>query len=150
MTCPIRQLLKTATQASAIICIVFLLTACGGGGGEGESGEPGDSGSKVGDAGGNTGDGTTPAAYGVATLSWQPPTENTDGSVLTNLAGYKIYYGTEAGNYTEIITIDNPGIAEYIVDNLPPGNTYYFVITAFNAEGIESEFSPAGSKVIPA
>ena len=87
-------------------------------------------------------------SFGTATLSWLPPTENTDGSVLTDLAGYKIYYGTESGNYTSTITIDNPGIATYVVDNLPGGNTYYFVITSFTTGGLESEYSTMGSKTI--
>jgi hypothetical protein len=85
---------------------------------------------------------------GTATLSWLPPTENTDGSVLTDLAGYKIYYGTTAGNYTSVIMIDNPGIASYVVDNLPGGNTYFFVITSVTSSGLESEYSSVGSKTI--
>lgn len=86
--------------------------------------------------------------FGSATLSWTPPTENTDGSVLTDLAGYKIYYGTEAGNYTSSITLDNPDAASYVVESLPAGNTYYFVITAFTFVDLESEYSTMGSKVI--
>jgi hypothetical protein len=85
---------------------------------------------------------------GTATLSWLPPTENTDGSVLTDLAGYKIYYGTSAGSYTSVITVDNPGISSYVVDNLPAGNTYFFVITAVTSSGLESEYSTVGSKTI--
>jgi len=89
------------------------------------------------------------ASTGTATLSWLPPTENTDGSVLTDLAGYKIYYGTSEGSYTTVITIDNPGISSYVVDSLSGGNTYYFVITSVNADGLESEYSTVGSKAIP-
>lgn len=126
---------KFQARIPFILLLILLLSACAGGGGS--------------DGGGTTGGGGV-SNYGTATLSWLPPTENTDGSSLTNLAGYNIYYGTEAGNYTEVITIDNPGIAEYVVDNLPPGNTYYFVITAFDDSGNESEYSPTGSKVIPA
>lgn len=88
------------------------------------------------------------ASFGTATLSWLPPTENTDGSALTDLAGYKIYYGTEPGNYTTVITVNNPGIASYIVDSLPSGNTYYFVITSFTTSDLESEYSTMGSKTI--
>ena len=85
---------------------------------------------------------------GTATLSWLPPTENTDGSVLTDLAGYKIYYGTTAGSYTSVITVNNPGISSYVVDNLPGGNTYFFVITSVTTSGMESEYSTMGSKTI--
>jgi hypothetical protein len=86
---------------------------------------------------------------GTATLSWLPPTQNTDGSALTDLAGFKIYYGTASGNYTEVITVDNPGISSYLVDSLPTGFTYYFVMTAMDASGMESEYSTEGSKNIP-
>ena len=81
-----------------------------------------------------------------AHLSWTPPTENTDGSVLTNLAGYKIYYGTTSGEYNVVITLDNPSLSEYLVENLPTGYTYYFVITAFNSSGVESGYSVEGFK----
>ncbi len=81
---------------------------------------------------------------GSPTLSWTPPTQNSDGSWLTDLAGYKIYYGNESGNYHTSIQIDNPGIASYFVEYLTP-NTYYFVITAINSSGVESNFSNEAS-----
>ncbi len=71
------------------------------------------------------------------TLNWMPPTQNTNGTAIANLAGYKILYGTSSGNYTNTISVDNPGIATYVVDNLSPG-TYYFVVAAYNSQGIES------------
>ena len=86
-------------------------------------------------------------ASGSATLSWLPPTTNTDGTPLTNLAGYKIYWGTAPGNYTSSVTIMNPGLATYVVGNLTP-NTYYFAVTALNSGGTESVFSNAASKRI--
>ena len=79
-------------------------------------------------------------ALGSVSLSWNPPTENTDGSTLQDLAGYKIYYGRDSGEYDHQIRIDNPGLTAYVVERLLPG-TYYFAATAFNASGIESAFS---------
>ena len=87
-------------------------------------------------------------ASGWATLSWQPPTTNTDGSPLTNLAGFRVYWGTTAGNYPSSVTISNPGITTYVVENLTP-NTYYFAVKAFNSAGAESAWSNSGSKTIP-
>lgn len=84
---------------------------------------------------------------GSATLSWMPPTQNSDGSPLTDLAGYKIYYGVESGNYPMIIQVDNPGITLFVIDNLTP-NTYYFVITAFSRINNESDFSNEVSKQV--
>ncbi len=86
-------------------------------------------------------------AGGSATLSWTPPTTNTNGTPLTNLAGYRVYWGPSAGNYTSSVTLSNPGLTSYVVGNLVPG-TYYFVVTARNSAGVESSFSNAGSKTI--
>jgi hypothetical protein len=87
-------------------------------------------------------------ADGSATLSWMAPTERTDGSVLTNLAGFKVYWGNQPGSYPNEITIDNPGITTYVVDSLTSG-TWYFTTTAFDSNGLESEFSNGASKTIP-
>jgi hypothetical protein len=86
-------------------------------------------------------------ATGSATLTWLPPTTNTDGSPLTNLAGFKVYWGTTSGNYSSSTTIMNPGLTRYVVENLTP-NTYYFAVKAVNSAGIESVFSNTASKTI--
>jgi len=87
------------------------------------------------------------AATGSATLTWTAPTLNTDGSPLTDLAYYKIYYGTSLGNYPNEVRVDNPGITMYVIDNLT-ANTYYFVSTSVNSSEIESEYSNVASKTI--
>ncbi len=84
---------------------------------------------------------------GTALLSWIPPTENTDNSALTDLACYKIYYGTASNSYTEVVTIDNPGLTSYQIDNLTKGD-WYFVITAFSDSDLESSYSNELSKTI--
>lgn len=86
-------------------------------------------------------------ATGSATLSWTAPLQNTDGSPLTNLAGYRIYWGTQSGSYPNSVTLTNPGLTTYIVESLSPG-TYFFVATALNAVGTESSFSGVASKTI--
>ena len=82
-----------------------------------------------------------------ATLNWTPPTQNEDGSPLMDLAGYKIYWGTVRGQYTHSVTINNPGISSYVVENLSPG-TYEFASTSFNSDGTESDFSNPVVKVL--
>ncbi len=86
-------------------------------------------------------------SLGSVTLNWTPPTQNTDGSVLMNLAGFKIYYGTSPDNYPNQITINNPGITTYLIDNLTP-NTWYFVSTSFNSSDMESDFSNVATRTI--
>lgn len=77
---------------------------------------------------------------GSATLSWTAPTTRVDGSPLTNLAGYKIFYGRMAGVYDYEIVIDNPGVATYVVEDLVSGD-WYFTVDAYDADGLESDRS---------
>lgn len=89
----------------------------------------------------------TATSSGSVTLSWSPPTTNTDGSTLTNLAGYTIQYGTSADALTETVTISNPSISTYVVDELTPA-TWYFAVKAFTSNGTESDFSATASKTV--
>jgi len=97
---------------------------------------------------------TNLAGFGIAvsqigvsstTLSWSAPTRNNDGSALTDLAGYVLYYGLSSGNYTNEIRLDNPGITAYVVDGLTPA-TYYFSAKSVNSAGVESNFSAEAVK----
>ncbi|HEY8540574.1 MAG TPA: putative Ig domain-containing protein, partial [Steroidobacteraceae bacterium] len=88
-----------------------------------------------------------PPTTGSATLSWQAPTQNTDGSPLTNLAGYRILYGTSQNALNQTITINNPGTTTYVIDNLTPA-TWYFAVRAVNSAGVESANSAVASKTI--
>jgi hypothetical protein len=84
---------------------------------------------------------------GAATLTWLPPTENTDGSPIADLAGYRIRYGRQAGELTELQSIPNPGITSAVVENLASG-TWYFTVSAYNTSGVESEYSNLAQKTI--
>lgn len=84
---------------------------------------------------------------GNVTLAWQAPTENTDGTALTNLSGYKIHYGTQSGNYTSTVTLSNASLTRYVLENLATG-TYFFAITALSSTGVESDLSGEASKTI--
>ncbi len=87
------------------------------------------------------------AVLGAATLSWTPPTQNTDGTPLTDLVGYNIYYGTNSTALSSKVALTNPGLTAYTVSNLSTG-TYYFAITAVDSVGAESAQSNVGSKTI--
>jgi hypothetical protein len=86
-------------------------------------------------------------ASGTATLNWIPPTANVDGSPLLNLAGYRVRWGTQSGNYVSSAEIKNAGIATYVIENLPPG-THYFAVQAVTAQGVLSELSNEANKTI--
>ena len=85
---------------------------------------------------------------GSATLTWTPPTRNSDGSTLTNLAGYRILYGTSASALTRTLQVANPGIARYVVENLTAG-TWYFSVRAYTTSGSESVSSNTASTSVP-
>ena len=48
-----------------------------------------------------------PVTTGSAVVDLTPPTQNTDGSALTDLAGMRVYYGTSASSLTQVL--DLPG-----------------------------------------
>ena len=71
-------------------------------------------------------------------LSWTAPTTNVDGSPLEDLAGYRLYYGNESGNYDYVADIGKSTSVE--IDNLT-ANTWYVAVTAYDYFGNESDFS---------
>jgi hypothetical protein len=81
------------------------------------------------------------------TLSWLAPSGNTNGTALTNLAGFNIYYGTSATAMTQKISIHTVGVLTYVISNLSAG-TWYFAVTSINAAGVESSPSPTVSATI--
>ena len=66
------------------------------------------------------------------TLEWSPNDE-------PDLAGYKIYYGTECRNYT--FDADVGDYESVTISDLEPGKKYYFAVTAYDLNGNESDFS---------
>jgi hypothetical protein len=91
---------------------------------------------------------TTTTTTGAATVNWQPPTLNTNGTALTNLAGFTIHYGTSPTSLSSTVNVTNPGLTSYQIDNLTSGSTYYFAVTAYNSSGVTSSYSPTVSKTI--
>ena len=87
------------------------------------------------------------AATGTASLTWIPPTQNTDGSSLSNLAGYRISYGSNRDELVQTIQIENSGTTSYTVEQLAPG-TYYFAVRAYTSRGTESANSNVESKAV--
>jgi hypothetical protein len=85
-----------------------------------------------------------PQALGTTTLSWTAPTENVDGTQLTDLAGFKVYLGTSANTLVIFETINDPEISMYEVKDLTPG-AWFFAMTAYNEAGTESTRSSVAS-----
>ena len=84
---------------------------------------------------------------GTATLTWTPPTQNSDGSSLTNLAGYRVSYGTSPDALVHTVQIPNASASSYTVGNLAAG-TYYFAMRSYTTGGNESVNSNVVSKIV--
>ena len=108
-----------------LLLLVLLLGGCGGGGGGGSSGTGGGGGS--------------PVVGGTLSLEWDAPTTNEDGTPFTDLAGYKLYYGTASGVYDRSVDVGN--VTAYDLTNLTKGQVYYLVVTAYNGSNTESVYS---------
>lgn len=105
----------------------------------------------------------TQASYS-ATLSWDAPNTNTDGSCLTDLAGYTVYYGTASGRYTynQTLAANTANCSNttnsnacgtiqrcrYTVQGLGAA-TWYFALSAYNSNGVYSALSNEASKTLP-
>jgi hypothetical protein len=87
------------------------------------------------------------SSTGSATLSWTAPTTNTNGSPLTDLSGYTVYYGTSASSLTQTVQLTDPTDVSYTIQNLAAG-TWYFGVTALASDGTQSSMSNVASKTI--
>ena len=83
------------------------------------------------------------------TLSWVAPVEREDGTPISmaELAGYRVYYGTSAGNYTTQVDINNGSTMNVTLSGLTTG-TYYIVVTAIDVDGRESVYSQEAVQTI--
>jgi putative Ig domain-containing protein len=86
----------------------------------------------------------TTATTGSATVNWVPPTQNTNGSALTNLAGVILYYGTAPASLTQSVKLASASQISYTIANLTAG-TWYFGGVAYTNTGVQSAMSPVVS-----
>jgi hypothetical protein len=109
-----------------LVCVLLLsLVACSGG----DGGLPGSTGS-------------------TGSISWVAPSEREDATVLSlsDIAGYRIYYGVETGNYQERVVINDPSATQATIAGIPSG-TFFAVITTVDTDGRESSWSTPELKV---
>ncbi len=138
------HLIKNMAKLLVALGMATLLVACGGGGGGTYSNAS--QSSVTGSSSGGSAVPSTSTGIGAVTLNWMPPTENTNGSALTNLAGYHIYYGTSPDKLTNMIALNNEGLTSYVVEGLTGNTVYYFAITAVNSNNIQSGLSNVATK----
>lgn len=82
---------------------------------------------------------TVLVAEGGATITWQRPTENVDGSPLDGLASFRIYVGDTPRNYHSYVEVLDPTAESFYVELLP--GDYHMAMTALDDGGNESAYS---------
>ena len=87
------------------------------------------------------------AVAGRATLSWLAPTQRVDGTPLTNLAGFRVYYGNSSSDLRYVIQVADPGARSRVIEDLTVG-IWFFAATAYDDGGGESSRSSVASKTI--
>lgn len=92
--------------------------------------------------------GTAPTTTGSAVLTWVPPTKNTDGSNLTNLAAYDVSYGTSCATLSEVKAVPAPSSGTTITP-LAVGS-WCFGVKARTTTGQQSALSNTATKTIVA
>ena len=110
--------------------VSLILYGCGGGGGGSSTSSS------------NPPEETTPSI----SLSWETPVSLADGKPLADLAGFNIYYGKSSQAYSDFLDVGK--VQRYTFQSMSQGD-YYFVITAYDAAGNETDFSPEVKKSIP-
>ncbi len=140
----------------SIPLLITLLIACGGGvsqnpatasSSDGNNSQNNDGTS--GTTGGTSGNGDTGGTNNPGTpnepevIAWSAPVTNTDGTSLTDLAGYKLYYGPSSGVYSGYVNLGDITSVSLttLATMLPAPGTYYISLTVYNATGVESSFS---------
>ena len=88
-----------------------------------------------------------PTNSGTATVRWTGPTEYTNGTALTDLAGYRLYYGKSRSELSSVVQLSDAAVSAYTVRNLGTA-TWYFAVTAYSETGVESPVSQIVSKVV--
>jgi hypothetical protein len=83
--------------------------------------------------------GTTTGSFD---LTWTAPVSRADGTplALSEIAGYRVYYGTSAGNYPNHIDITNGTLQSATLTGVPVG-TYYVAMTTYDTSGLQSSYS---------
>lgn len=87
-----------------------------------------------------------PAMAANVTIAWNPPTNNVDGSVLTDLSGFKIHYGRTSsyGSQRDVGLVNS-----CVVTGLQEGVRYFLSVTAYNTGNLHSDYAQALDWVVP-
>ena len=89
----------------------------------------------------------TSGGTGAALLRWNAPTTTTSGAPLTDLAGFRVYYGKSQPQFDHVLEVANPVATEVTIGGLGAG-TWYFAVSAYTRSGAESSRSGVVQKYL--
>ena len=89
----------------------------------------------------------TAPARSTVTVRWVAPTTNIDGTPITELQGFRVFYGTASGQYSQSVYIASSTITSAVIEELTPA-TWYFAVKAISSSGVESAYSSEASKTL--
>ena len=82
-------------------------------------------------------------------MTWSAPSLNTDGTALTNVSGFRIYYGTASANLNKSVDVTGATARSFVVSGLTPATTYYFAVVTKNDANVVSDPSTTVSQKVP-
>ena len=77
------------------------------------------------------------------TLMWDTVTTNTDGSLVDDLMGYRVYWRLPSGQYEDFFSTKVGNVTTVSIREVAGSlkGSYCFVVTAMNNSNTESDFS---------
>jgi len=97
--------------------------------------------------GGTTLEMVSVSALGELSIRWVAPEENVDGTPLTDLRSYRIYYGGQSRDYTHTVDVVDPSATSHAFS--APSGDYYLTMTALDADGNESAYANEIMRSVP-
>lgn len=90
------------------------------------------------------------ATTGAAIITWAAPVDRVSGALLpmSQIKGYRVYYGKSSTSTSIVIDLPNAQTTQYQLTGLSRGTSYYFRVSVYDMQGIESVKSPVMSKQI--
>ncbi|MEF9426572.1 MAG: hypothetical protein L0956_05130 [Candidatus Mariimomonas ferrooxydans] len=87
------------------------------------------------------GGGSSSSSISATALTWEAPTMNEDGTRLTDLGGYILYYGASHNNYSEVMSVDT--VTTFPFNTIPglESGMWCFAVKAYSTSGYESDYS---------
>jgi hypothetical protein len=82
-------------------------------------------------------------------VTWAAPSLNTDGTALTDVSGFRVYYGTSASNLSASADVTGAATRSFLVTGLTAATTYYFAVATKNTTGVLSQPSTPVSQRLP-